>query len=126
MRRIVANTLLVLLTCIPILPYLSTTSRTDLPACCQRDGKHHCTMMSAESSSGGGLQAKSEKCPLYPLATFFARNQVACPRETAIFYAGIVSHPALHAQIDANYRVSNSRSHQKRGPPPASADSLIS
>jgi hypothetical protein len=82
-------------------------------------------MMSAEPSSGAALQAKSERCPLYPRATFFARNQVAFPRATAIFYTGIVSHPVLHAQIDASYRVSHSRSHQKRGPPSASVDSLI-
>jgi hypothetical protein len=41
---------------------------------------------------------------------------VGIPASLAHF-CEVVSHPAIHAQVDARYRVSFDRTRQKRGPP---------
>ena len=40
---------------------------SSLPACCRRDGKHHCAMMeAAERDSSCSLRAAQRRCPQYP------------------------------------------------------------
>jgi hypothetical protein len=88
-------------------------SDSKAPACCRREGKHHCGM--ANPDAGAGLR---EKCPNYPLApaTPAFSNAVALS-STQVFFASIVKHPAIHAQTEALQRIAFSRSRQKRGPP---------
>jgi len=57
MRRISASFLLVLLWVGFALPLLEAQSGT--PACCRRDGKHHCGM----SPNGDGFHTSASSCP---------------------------------------------------------------
>src|SRR5882762_4471443 len=67
MRRALASALLALFTIPLIVPALTAISDSNLPACCRRDGKHHCAMSdAAESPSGPTASAVQPKCPVYP------------------------------------------------------------
>jgi hypothetical protein len=96
----------------------STTEGTSLPACCRRDGKHHC-MADRGNLKQHGMQfsAPAEKCPYCPSTLAAAHSKLlALPTADAVF-ASLVSHPAAIAQIESMQRISRDRSRQKRGPP---------
>ena len=66
MRRILASLLLVLFSFPLIAPALLANTARDLPACCLRNGKHHCAV--AEADANPSLRANHAKCPLFPKA----------------------------------------------------------
>src|SRR5262245_26561086 len=75
MHRALASFLAVLFGFPLIAPFLAVSTRTDFPACCRRNGKHHCAVsemaLAPESSGGVSLTAVQPKCPLYPKAVLF-------------------------------------------------------
>jgi hypothetical protein len=122
MHRVAAALLLCVFSFTLIGPVLFARQESKLPACCRKDGRHHCSMAnmgaSSSESSGPNLQAANSRCPVYPsngVAPAMAKAGV--PTLAAEFFAGVVSHPAGHAQTEARRRVSLSRACQKRGPP---------
>jgi hypothetical protein len=120
MPRASAILLLALFGFLLISPAVVADANSNLPACCRKDGKHHCSMTSPDESeeSGGALQSVRSKCPMFPgSAAAPAHSSAAAARPTDLFFASLVGHPAAHAQTDAPYRVSFSRSLHKRGPP---------
>lgn len=118
MQRLCATLLLALFGFPLIVPALVVASETQLPACCRREGKHHCGMAStsgAQDTSGARLR---EKCPYYPgISATPAFSHTTLPNAEQVFFSGIVKHPAVHSQAEALQRISFSRSSQKRGPP---------
>jgi hypothetical protein len=72
MHRALASFLAVLFSFPLITPFLAASMRSDLPACCRRDGKHHCALSEMDfvpdSPGGVGLTAVRPTCPLYPQA----------------------------------------------------------
>ncbi|HEX3435149.1 MAG TPA: hypothetical protein VHT24_00160 [Pseudacidobacterium sp.] len=119
MRRFIAISLLLLFGLPLIAPALALDmSEGSIPACCRRGGKHHCAMPGeATSQQGHDVTVIAEKCPCTPaVAAIFHFNTFAPQADSAIF-AAITSHPAIHAQTEAQYRISFDRSRQKRGPP---------
>lgn len=120
MHRFAAIAVLVALSFPLIAPAIIAQANATLPACCRKDGSHHCAMSSTGNLSGAaGLQAVRAKCPIYPAAaTARSADFQAAPAPAWTFFAAVVSHPAEHAQTEARYRCSFSRSSQKRGPPP--------
>jgi hypothetical protein len=95
----------------------SDVVQANLPACCRRAGKHHCTMPDAASQQSKSVGIVAEKCPCIPAATAAIHFLVLAPPATGAVFAGLVGHPAVHAQTAAQYRISFDRSRQKRGPP---------
>ena len=100
---------------------LSTTEATRLPACCRRDGKHHCVAVMADRGNltgrGTQLSTQTERCPYYPAVLVATHNELlALPIGDAIF-ASLVGHPSAVAQTESMRRISRDRSHRKRGPP---------
>jgi hypothetical protein len=96
--------------------------QSSLPACCRRDGKHHCAMMDTSSEQneapGAGLKGISNKCPNYPkTAAVRTFSKVLLLSASERFFAHIASHPTVQPQVEARQRISFSRSRQKRGPP---------
>lgn len=66
MRRAFAVLLLALFSFPLIAPALSTSDRqSTLPACCRRDGKHHCEMMAMQLDEATP-SLKSAPCTLFP------------------------------------------------------------
>jgi hypothetical protein len=124
LRKLIAFALLALfgLPLITPLLALSATSEANLPACCRRNGKHHCAMSMAEQSrmadSGPRFQAPPERCPYCPAQIVSAsHNNIFAPRIAQAIFAGIVSHAAVIPQVESWHRISRERSRHKRGPP---------
>jgi hypothetical protein len=119
MRRILAA-MLVLVFSGPLLAPLLTAAPDDsaLPACCRRNGKHHC-MMAMMMGEDSGHPVAAEKCPYSPFAglalmlphAFASHAHPTILRGSAVLAAAI-------PQAEAGYRISFHRSRQKRGPPP--------
>jgi hypothetical protein len=124
-RRLLSISLLLLLT-LPLVSPLFASSAADanVPACCRRDGKHHCLMMMdmmARGSASDATQTKSatvqESCP-YTLVASVAINLPFVPDEvrTAIS-ASTLSTDTDPIPTGFAREVTLDRSHQKRGPP---------
>ena len=126
MRRVPAILLVFVFSFSLIGPALFVDAESNLPACCRRDGKHHCGMtdrdMAETPSSGAAVDALRAKCP------FFPSGGAVLPQPGAALLAAsqpagisIVSQIAAPAQAEAGYRISFNRFHQKRGPPSLSS-----
>ena len=121
--KLLAITLLALL-CQPLVqPFLAwnATDKASLPACCRRNGKHHCMMSADEgatlSSDTQAFDAPPQQCPYYPASIAIVHGDLfALPAAQAV-YAGLIAHPAVVAQTESKLRISRARSRQKRGPP---------
>ncbi len=59
----------------------------------------------------------AQRCPYAPEAPAIVHLTAFTPAPNEAVFAGLVSHPSVHAQIAAQYRISFDRSRQKRGPP---------
>jgi hypothetical protein len=98
---------------------LATSSETNLPVCCRRNGAHHCAMKDPSQSSVNGMNLSSipQHCPAYPaVITSIRHGDLSFPTASLIF-AEIVSHPAIKLQTEVRARVALDLSRQKRGPP---------
>ena len=116
MRRALASLLLALFSFPLIVPMLRPDASSSLPSCCRREGKHHCTM-GPESTSREGLNAIRPKCANYPSTTAVPGSSVAFLKKSPSICVSLLSFPPVQARAEAQYRVSFSRSRQKRGPP---------
>jgi hypothetical protein len=67
-KRALASALLLLFSIPLALPLFAATEDAAAPACCRREGKHHCAMA---APSAGGLEVRDAKstCPLYSKST---------------------------------------------------------
>lgn len=94
-----------------------------VPVCCREHGKHQCAMkmahaMKEQSNPDRSIGVIYEKCPYSSkLWTTASNSQMFTLQRAQLFFGAVVSHPAIHAQTEARYRISFSRSRQKRGPP---------
>jgi hypothetical protein len=119
MRRVFAVTLVLVFSLPLIAPLLaSTPDESQLPACCRRNGKHHCAMSMELGNIPSRFRVVSEKCPYSP----FARTPLLQPHPftsvKAPAAAGLAAGPAAIVRAaEAGYRVSADRTRQKRGPP---------
>jgi len=118
LRRLAALLLLLLLNFPLIAVSLRADSGPTLPACCRGAGKHHCAREAGKSSSTGPAFSASNKCPLFPAGSLTAAHAYAglelCTESAGAFH---LTHRSSPAQTQARFRISFSRSRQKRGPP---------
>lgn len=119
MRRAIAISLMMLFSWTLIAPISVPDNQASLPACCRKNGKHHCAMriMGLLAGSQSGFTTVAEKCPCYPLNAGSTNSPQYQVKPAGTFYAEFVSYPALALQSEALYCISSLRSHQKRGPP---------
>jgi len=116
-RRLLASSLLLLLMVPAIIPLFGAKAVEDtLPACCRRNGKHHC-MMYMGFMQERAFRTVYEKCPydIAPPAVMVLPPYA--PAAPASIFAGILRHPSVVPQTEARQRVSFDRTRQKRGPP---------
>jgi hypothetical protein len=121
LRRLLAISLLVVLSLSFVSPLLALSTKTgsDLPACCRRNGRHHCMSGAAAGLTqyaAPTLNGSAEKCPYCPRATAVVHEAFSVPTAQAV-YAGLIAHPAVAAQTESKLRISLGRARQKRGPP---------
>lgn len=119
MRRALASLLLALFSLPLIVPMLRADADSKMPACCRRAGQHHCSAPAAATAQDGPVaDAVQPKCSNYPttIASPGAWN-AAILGNFASLSTSIVSYPSVEARAEGQYRISFSRSRQKRGPP---------
>ena len=120
--KVIAIALLLVFACNTPLSSLFAGSESKLPACCRRNGKHHCASMNMPrqlpDASGTAMNALQKKCPFFPAAApGQTYTKTVLPKRQAASFTLIFSNPASHAQTEARFRLSFSRASQKRGPP---------
>jgi len=110
---------LVMPACLPFLAVRTTSPDSQLPACCRRDGKHHCAMMAMaeRDSQKASFRQQPAACPYRSGSFTLTYSFGLYPPASLSFYASIVEHPAVHQQTELRHLISATRSHQKRGPP---------
>ena len=117
MRRLLANSLLLLLFVPSVLPLFGARAvDASLPACCRRTGKHHC-MMYMQWMQQRVFRTFHEKCPYNIAPPAVMVLPPFKPSAPASIFAGIQRYPSIAAQAEAQLRISFDRSRQKRGPP---------
>jgi hypothetical protein len=124
-RRILTIAIILVLGLPAVSPLFALTGAADpnLPACCRRDGKHHCMgmpgMLSATSSSKthATIATLTERCPYGPHSLPGTPHPDTTLDASATFFAGILSHACVSPQTESKRRISADRSRQKRGPP---------
>ena len=117
-RRLLSTVLLLLFSLPLISPVLALTASSDanLPACCRRNGAHHCTMK-VPPAAGISLSSIPQHCPAYPAVVTQFRHSDLSFQTASLIFAEIVSHPAIKLQTQARARVALDRARQQRGPP---------
>jgi hypothetical protein len=96
---------------------LATKSESNVRACCRRNGMHHCLEAASASSETPAFTAPTERCPYLPAAISTIHSDTFSPATNQAIYAELSAHPASAAQTESKFRISRSRSQQKRGPP---------
>jgi hypothetical protein len=116
-RRALASFLVALFSFPLMLPVLRADGASKLPSCCRREGKHRCSMDS-ESNYQEGLSPIQPKCPNYPATMAIPGDwNVLFLQNSLAICAWLLNYCSTPAETEAKYRVSFSRSRQKRGPP---------
>jgi hypothetical protein len=117
MRRVLASLLVALFSFSLIAPALfASDADSKLPACCRRNGKHHCTMASGQESSGPSLHAA--RCADFPSASALPATPIAgFPGTADAAHIGLATHLAMIAHTESRSQISYSQAGQKRGPP---------
>jgi len=110
MRRIPASLLLALLCFGFALPFLQAQP-SSIPACCQRDGKHHCAM----SLHGDGFRTSGTNCPYRQLGV---RNMPSIDLKVSSSVLSISKHgQRLIRKAPPLIALRASDTTQNRGPP---------
>jgi hypothetical protein len=124
MRRLITIALLLILGLPMLSPLLAASaSGSALPACCRRDGKHHCSMPSMRTSSNEDGATRrftsiQERCPFCPSSIQLFGSHIDPPYLAETVALPFPSTFALSlAQTEAHYRISSDRARHKRGPP---------
>ncbi len=113
MRRALASLLLVLISFGAALPFVREL-QTNVPACCRRDGAHHCMAMTATTADG--FKAAAGNCPYRHLAVVSTAT-VAILVSRQVFRLSPSASPVLSADAPLTaFRDAGNVS--KRGPPP--------
>lgn len=124
-RRLISILLLAVFGLTFLLPVLAMGQEAEagLPACCRRNGKHHCMTSMDERgklvvSHDPQFKAPAEKCLYCSSSVAPAQpNPLDEPTIAAVIFGALVSHPTGFAQTEAKRRISRECSEQKRGPP---------
>jgi hypothetical protein len=97
---------------------LAANSDVNLPACCRRNGIHHCNMqMQRAASSGAAFSGIPTKCPAYPRPATLVRITHAQVNAEAIAFITPGSVLTIKSRAQTSSKISTKSAHPKRGPP---------
>ena len=123
LRRSLAVLLLALSIFLLVSPAIIADFDANLPACCRRNGQHHCSMSmnastdAAGSTTGASFAARAG-CPMYPRAVFslggFAPAAILAAVSAKV---GDVRRAVGNPQSPASLSALDAPAHPKRGPP---------
>jgi len=118
MRRVLTWLLLAVFGLPTVAPLLAMGQDIEahIPACCRRNGAHHCTMNTDQPSKAPAFSAR---CPEFPQPTMTAPSGVllALAAPSLPVLTSFSTFTAIQ-RAETQYRISRERSHHKRGPPP--------
>jgi hypothetical protein len=116
MRRVLACLLLVLISLSLVSPALASAAKPDVPACCLRNGKHHCEMGAEVSTNGKpGLRAD---CPFRTQGSLIpATNQKLLAAKRNSIRTAALSVAALESLPEVLPHLGQTAIHGTRGPP---------
>jgi len=118
LRRILSIALLLLFVLPAVSPLLGLEggAQSNLPACCRRDGSHHCVLgMGVPSESGKALAG--ERCPFGERALPIVVHAAWTLDTAKAVFVGLTAHPTGTPQTECRRRLASLRARQKRGPP---------
>ena len=117
MRRTFATLLLAVISFPLIGAPLFAQTLPSVPACCLRNGQHHCEATGVGSSSGGPAVV-SARCPLWP-GPAIASRELKTPLPVARLQTGspLLWQPAFFASSPRPFRAAAKGTPNKRGPP---------
>lgn len=121
-RRLLALSLLLLFSFPLVSPLLALSTNPDanLPACCRRNGAHHCQMKMQRTNTSTHQTAFSTiptKCPFYPAPATLTRHNDAKLHAIAGLLVEAVHHFIVKAHPYAHVQIALDTAWQKRGPP---------
>jgi hypothetical protein len=119
MRRSIALALMMLFGWTLVAPLLAADAGANLPACCRKNGKHHCIMnvMGQPGAKQSGPTTVAAKCPFCPLNACTAHSPTYKPVAAQAFPTRTIFHPARAPLTENSSQSSFLRGHPKRGPP---------
>ena len=117
MRRALATFLLAVMSFPLVGAPLFVQALPGVPACCLRNGRHHCEAAGMGSASRGPAVV-SARCPLWP-GPAIASRQPKTPLPAAPLQIGsqLLRRPAFFASYPGPFRAAAKHSPSKRGPP---------
>jgi hypothetical protein len=121
-QRLLALSLLLLFSFPLVSPLLalSTSSDANLPACCRRNGVHHCQMKVQQSNTSAHqttVITVSMKCPFYPGSAILIRHNDARLHASMRLLAESVYHATVTTPTYAHVQIAINTAWQQRGPP---------
>jgi hypothetical protein len=132
LRKVLSIVLLLVFGLAAVAPLLAAGQDADagLPACCRRNGAHHCAMGIAGMRGMGGMRAMADasdaprwkapasRCPYCPVSVVRGHvHDVSGPPLQQVYVLADFSRPAGQAQTECKRRMALDRSRHKRGPP---------
>ena len=118
LRRNLALLLLAVMISPIVALLLASSPESNLPACCRRNGKHHCAIMSPEPERSSRPSLYACRCPEYPNLSFLSGSRLvyfALSRNAS--FSPPVPRPTIALSARSFDVERFSRSSQKRGPP---------
>ena len=119
MRRLLAVALVEAF-CFPLIApaLLAGDPQSNLPACCRREGKHHCAMPAPEPGGASGAAFAGAPCLLFPSpAAIPALRSVGLANGSNAISVELAADPVARTQSETLLQISFARARQKRGPP---------
>lgn len=120
MRRFPAIVLLLVAFSLSLLaPLLAAGTPKELPACCRRDGNHHCARNRAHTHNSGVAISSQAVCPLFPpgLSAAVSVPAADAPPVFNSIHRSTATAPAPPGQPFSLRPIEFSLAGHKRGPP---------
>jgi hypothetical protein len=116
MRRALATFLLAVMSFPLVGAPLFVQALPGVPACCLRNGQHHCEAAGIGSPSGGPAVV-SARCPLWPGPAIASRELRRLPAARFQIGSLLLRRRAFFASYPGAFRATAKDSPNKRGPP---------
>ncbi|HKT24454.1 MAG TPA: hypothetical protein VJR04_07610 [Terriglobales bacterium] len=114
MRKLTANSVLLLMLAVFFAPAFANTASAPLPACCRRGGTHHCTAVAHALIPGETSLRAAISCPMWHSPVLV--SPVAALLSSQAFALGVRHEAVVNRARNSSYS-SHDRSNCQRGPP---------
>jgi hypothetical protein len=123
MRRGFSLFLILLITLGPLAATVQGDDDSRVPACCRRDGAHHCVMseaaarLIAEAYAGKSIFTAPSTCPRFPGSVYTVTNSIHALAAAPVDLSGLAVNPLSPSAAQGAARISEARTRSSRAPP---------